>query len=258
MNIKIDNETDSPKISAALFDLDGTILNSQEIIPDDISQRIKHISNFIPTSLISGRIFSSVYDYSKELELSSPQISDNGALIFNPINKEIIFSRSIDCELERDVFNLLDNNDFYYFASSQGEQINNNSKDKNFENVNIITCLYDDIYKFISSNSLINLSKISLIPSSGSSNEKYLSFMPKNINKGIAIEEYSSYLGINKSKIFAIGDGLNDIEMLNKVGISVAMGNSDKEVYKASKFYTKSFDENGTILALDWIIEGLN
>ena len=83
--------------------------------------------------------------------------------------------------MARDVFNLLDNNDFYYFASSQGEQINNNSKDKNFENVNIITCLYDDIYKFISSNSLINLSKISLIPSSGSSNEKYLSFMPKNI-----------------------------------------------------------------------------
>ena len=89
-------------------------------------------------------------------------------------------------------------------------------------------------------------------------NGRYYSFMPKNINKGIAIEEYSSYLGINKSKIFAIGDGLNDIEMLNKVGISVAMGNSDKEVYKASKFYTKSFDENGTILALDWIIEGLN
>ena len=46
--------------------------------------------------------------------------------------------------------------------------------------------------------------------------------------------------------------------MLNKVGISVAMGNSDKEVYNASKFYTKSFDDNGTILALDWIIEGLN
>ena len=125
-------------------------------------------------------------------------------------------------------------------------------------NVNIITCLYDDIIGYISSNSKIDISKISLVPSSGSSDEKYLSFMPKDIHKGIAIDEYCSFLNIDKSKIFAIGDGLNDIEMLSSVGYSVAMGNSVPELFQICKFSTKSFIENGTIEALDWIIEGLN
>ena len=62
----------------------------------------------------------------------------------------------------------------------------------------------------------------------------------------------------DKSKIFAIGDGLNDIEMLSSVGYSVAMGNSVPELFQICKFSTKSFVENGTIEALDWIIEGLN
>ena len=64
MNIKIDKHLKSPKISAALFDLDGTILNQKEVIPEEIVLRIRHISKFVPTSLVSGRIFSSVYDYS--------------------------------------------------------------------------------------------------------------------------------------------------------------------------------------------------
>ena len=75
MNIKIDKHLKSPKISAALFDLDGTILNQKEEIPEEIVLRIKHISKIVPTSLVSGRIFSSVYEYSKILGLTSPQIS---------------------------------------------------------------------------------------------------------------------------------------------------------------------------------------
>ena len=67
MNIKIDKHLKSPKISAALFDLDGTILNQKEEIPEEIVLRIKHISKIVPTSLVSGRIFSSVYEYSKIL-----------------------------------------------------------------------------------------------------------------------------------------------------------------------------------------------
>jgi len=258
LNIKIDKHLKSPKISAALFDLDGTILNQKEVIPEEIVLRIRHISKFVPTSLVSGRIFSSVYDYSKVLGLTSPQISDNGALIFDPNNKEIIFNKSIDSTIAEQVFNLLDSNGFYYFASSMGEQMTNESKNKTNNNVNIITCLYDDVIDYISSNSKIDISKISLVPSSGSSDEKYLSFMPKDIHKGIAIDEYCSFLNIDKSKIFAIGDGLNDIEMLSSVGYSVAMGNSVPELFQICKFSTKSFVENGTIEALDWIIEGLN
>ena len=64
-------------------------------------------------------------------------------------------------------------------------------------------------------------------------------------------------MNLNSSDIFAIGDGLNDIEMLKSVGISVAMGNSYEEVFKVCNYFTKTFNEEGTIIALDWIIRGI-
>ena len=273
MNIKIDKHLNSPTIIAALFDLDGTLLDRDEQIPDEIIKRIKYISKYIPTSIVSGRIFSSVKNYSKILGLSSPQISDNGALIFNPKNDdEIIFSKSINSDICEIIFNLLDTNNFNYFASAKGVEMTHESKFKTNKNVNIVTCFYDDVIDYISKDSYLSKSKnniknyydlllkenkISLVPSTGSSDEKYLSFMPKNVNKGIAIDYYSEYLNLDKTKIFAIGDGLNDLEMLQNVGFSVAMGNSNPDLFKVSKFLTKNFSDNGTVEALDWIIKGL-
>ena len=36
------------------------------------------------------------------------------------------------------------------------------------------------------------------------------------MNKGVALKKYSRLLGIDQSKIFAIGDGMNDLEMLEE------------------------------------------
>ena len=56
----------------------------------------------------------------------------------------------------------------------------------------------------------------------------------------------------------AIGDGMNDLEMLEEAGISVAMGNSVKEVFEVSKYATNKYEDNGTEIVLDWIIRGLS
>jgi len=257
LNIHINKEVETPKILAALFDLDGTLLNSKEEIPANIVKKIGLISKIIPVSIISGRIFSSVLEYSKLLQLQSPQISDNGAIIFDPLqNNKIIFRKSLDQNIASRVFNLLDNNKFEYFASADGKTMNHNMSNKKTENVNIITCFYDDVKNYIEDKKIIDESKTSLIHSSGSMEEEYISFMPKNIHKGIAVNEYSNLLGISKSKIFAIGYGMNDIEMLKESGISVAMGNSVKEVFEVSKYVTKNYDDNGTVEVLDWILKG--
>ena len=82
--------------------------------------------------------------------------------------------------------------------------------------------------------------------------------MPKDVNKGVALKKYSRLLGIDQSKIFAIGDGMNDLEMLEEAGISVAMGNSVKEVFEVSNYATNKYEDNGTEIVLDWIIRGLS
>lgn len=257
MNIKINKKLETPKIHAALFDLDGTLLNSKEEIPKNIIEKIGLIKKHIPVSIISGRIFSSVVDYSKLLGLNSLQISDNGAIIFDPMNNnKIIFSKSLNAVVAESVFKLLDNNNFEYFASANGQTMDHSMKNKPIDNVNIITCFYDDVKKFIKDNKIIETNKTTLIHSSGSMGEEYISFMPIDVHKGVAVNEYSKILKINKSDIFAIGDGMNDIEMLKESGVSVAMGNSVKEVFDVSKYSTGKYTDNGTEEVLDWILRG--
>ena len=257
MIIKIDKHLPSPVIKAALFDLDGTILDVEENITSDISERIQFISNYIPVSIVSGRIFSEVSKYSNLLKLKSPQISENGAIIFDPLKEnKIIYKKYMDKDITDSIFNILDNNNVQYFSSSNGEHITHNSRTKTNE-VNIITCLELDITKLKNIKPFIESDKISIVYSRGSQDQNYISFTPLGINKAIAIDEYKKILNLKSSEIFAIGDGLNDIEMLKSVGISVAMGNSYEEVFKVCNYSTKKFNEAGTIIALDWIIRGL-
>ena len=54
--------------------------------------------------------------------------------------------------------------------------------------------------------------------------------IPANGGKGIAVERVNEYFGFTKEQSMAFGDGTNDIEMLQAVGLGVAMGNATPNV----------------------------
>lgn len=58
------------------------------------------------------------------------------------------------------------------------------------------------------------------------SNDRYLEFVKKGVNKGTALEFIANELGIDIKQVIAIGDSENDISMIAKAGLGVAMGNS--------------------------------
>lgn len=53
-----------------------------------------------------------------------------------------------------------------------------------------------------------------------------------------------------KEEVYAIGDGLNDINMLKEVHVGIAMGNASPEVKKHADYVTSSVDEGGVYDAL--------
>ncbi|MGL5520301.1 MAG: HAD family hydrolase, partial [Metamycoplasmataceae bacterium] len=68
------------------------------------------------------------------------------------------------------------------------------------------------------------------------------------VNKAKTIIQLSEIIGIDKSQIMAFGDGENDIEMLQEVGLGIAMKNGVNEVKKiATKITNKSVEEDGVI-----------
>ena len=59
------------------------------------------------------------------------------------------------------------------------------------------------------------------------------------------------HLSICKSEAIAFGDGRNDIEMLQYVGLGIAMGNSGEKLKTRADFVTKKASEGGILCALE-------
>ena len=60
-----------------------------------------------------------------------------------------------------------------------------------------------------------------------------LEIMPAKVDKGVALQALSQATGVPLEQIMAIGDGNNDLPMLQKAGLGLLMGSADPEVRKA-------------------------
>jgi Cof subfamily protein (haloacid dehalogenase superfamily) len=69
-------------------------------------------------------------------------------------------------------------------------------------------------------------------------------------SKGAALLALAERLSIPVAETFAIGDGLNDISMLQAAGVSVAMAGAPPSVLAAAQYVTSSNDEEGFARAL--------
>ncbi|MGI2238070.1 Cof-type HAD-IIB family hydrolase [Staphylococcus cohnii] len=63
--------------------------------------------------------------------------------------------------------------------------------------------------------------------------------------KGIALNTIAERLNIDMKNVMAIGDNMNDVSMLERVGYSVAMGNAAPEVKAIAKYETDSNEQSG-------------
>lgn len=73
---------------------------------------------------------------------------------------------------------------------------------------------------------------------------------PPNVHKAYGIRQVISKLDIDISEVMAFGDSINDIEMLEAVGLGVAMGNASDVAKNSANFVTKSLQEDGIMYAL--------
>lgn len=74
---------------------------------------------------------------------------------------------------------------------------------------------------------------------------EYLSIAPTHINKNEALNFLSKYLKIPKENMLAIGDNINDLEMVRESGIGVAVNGAYDDLKKAAKYITKTSVSDG-------------
>lgn len=82
----------------------------------------------------------------------------------------------------------------------------------------------------------------------------WLDIAPDGVNKSTALERVRELLGIPRTRVLAIGDGRNDIDMLEWAsagGRGVAMGQAPDEVLAVANEVTATDFDDGVALVLD-------
>jgi Cof subfamily protein (haloacid dehalogenase superfamily) len=73
----------------------------------------------------------------------------------------------------------------------------------------------------------------------------WLDIAPEGVSKASALSGIADELGVARHEVLAIGDGRNDIEMLQWAGRGVAMGQAPLEVQEAADDVTETVDNDG-------------
>lgn len=76
--------------------------------------------------------------------------------------------------------------------------------------------------------------------------------VPKGTSKATGIAWLCEHLEINIEDTYAIGDSINDLEMLGFVGHSIAMGNASQIAKEVAEYVTTHIHEDGILNALKY------
>ncbi|KRO00155.1 Cof-type HAD-IIB family hydrolase [Companilactobacillus kimchiensis] len=246
------------------IDIDGTLLNDKQKITKENIQAIRQALNKgIKVVLCSGRAYDGVIGNAQEIGLNGPDqymIYFGGNIIQN-YDDQIIYQKALhneDCEeianflMDHKIhFDLIDNKGTHY--DSYQDWIEKHMLDTNL-----------GIVKFLLRTHKHDLTKMAdLIHTTYDGNyfvvqtsDQEIEMFPKDVNKGIALEYLVKHLKIDIKQVMAIGDMDNDLPMLKRVGLSVAMGNATDEVKEISRVETLDNNHSGVAAAINkYILE---
>ncbi len=258
-----------PGYKLIVSDFDGTLRRSEGGISDG---NIKAIEDYVAAggvfAFCTGRMLSSILPYAKQLGLRGLVVAYQGAVIADIESGRILRDVRIPsedavriCEFLQSLgrhIHVYDGDDVY---------INRDDEMKGYyEKVCGVSGILtgEDIASFVREKGICPQKVLAMNPAEenggifGKVNERFgtafdvtcssdflVEVTSPDCNKGGALEFLADYYKIPLDKTAAIGDNYNDIPMIRKAGLGVAVENGVPDIRKAAAFVTKNCDEDG-------------
>ena len=273
-------------IKIIALDLDGTLLDSQKRLSDGNRAALEEAAAkgvlIVPTT---GRFFGMMPQAIRDLPFVRYAITINGAQVYDRETGTAIVREEIPLDMALDIMRLLDGYDVIYdcYRSNWGwmtESLQNKAEDyatdahyvkmvREFRNP------VPELKAYLESTaSEGDVQKVMLFarntPGSEavtkaiaeavrerfpqikatSSTWNNLELNIETAHKGNSLRRFAEHLGYALDNCMAIGDGMNDLSMIEAAGLGVAMSNAHPLVLAAADHVTASNDEDGVAKAI--------
>lgn len=266
------------KYEIVFVDIDDTLNPSNEKTSEytkDVMRRLKEKG--IKVVVNTGRSAKYAIEKSLEAGLSEYIISSNGAEVYNYHERQEIFSKPIDNEniksiydycvthnmtiilnsLEKRYINIKDykyNNEPAIYFDNIDEILDNNKINQlvvlssNYDRMLVLPNLFKEKFPKLK----VVHSSVGLIEEKRVKNKEYYhDLVLENTAKSTGIVELLEYLDIDSENAIAIGNGYDDICMTDVVGTSVAVDNATHILKELVTYITDSAANDGVAKILE-------
>jgi Cof subfamily protein (haloacid dehalogenase superfamily) len=264
----------SSPIRLLLSDVDGTLVTSEKVLTERSVEAVHKLHDAgVLFAVTSGRPPRGMAMLIEPLALRTPVAAFNGGLLVEP-DMTVIEERAIPAELVAPMIALLESFALsvwvyrgaeWYVRDLQGPHVERESRTVQFaprligsfegigEDVVKLVGVSDD-HDAVARASDAARERFGDHLSASRSQPYYLDVTHPQANKGGVVRFLAERYGISTDEIATIGDMANDVLMFAHSGLSIAMGNADREVQRAARRVTASNDEDGFAAAVERFI----
>lgn len=246
-------------------DVDGTLLDSNSNLTEGTKKAIKlGVEKGLIFAISTGRPIQGVEHFNQILNLDLPFITYNGAMVVMGNSRKVLYEQKLSAQNAKEILELgrkynttvmiwADNKLFVteindrtnkYKEISKVEPILVKDVDKLIKNGATKILWYDEIEKIDKYQSEVGKYLDNRV-NYHTSRPMFLEFVDINASKAIAMEKLGEYYGIKQSEMIAVGDGYNDLSMIEYAGLGVVMANAKDAIKEKADFVTLSNDEDG-------------
>ncbi|MDD6795873.1 MAG: Cof-type HAD-IIB family hydrolase [Clostridiaceae bacterium] len=252
-------------------DMDGTLINSNRKISEANLKAIEYfVNNGGKFTVASGRMVSSVREFIEALKINCPTILHNGAKVYDYDKESVIKEHFIEEDRKdaiRRIYNDKPNIGIEIFADEvvyvyRSCKFTERYKRHNFE---VIYNLPDEVWNKQWTKVLLIGEKDELDKvekdykenydngTSYRSGENYFDIVPNDINKGKALKELVEEEGIDPSKVIAVGDNMNDIEMIEYASYGFCVENGLDILKERAEYIAPCNDKDAIKYIINWL-----
>jgi Cof subfamily protein (haloacid dehalogenase superfamily) len=261
-------------IKLLLSDVDGTLVTKEKVLtPRAIAAVHALHAADIGFAVTSGRPPRGMEMLVEPLALSTPLSAFNGGLVVEP-DLEVVAERVVPDDLVAPTIALLESFDLsiwvyqgadWFVRDRDGPHVARESSTVQFaptlvadfdgitSDIAKIVGVSDD-YDVVAEAAEVTRQTFGHHVAASRSQDYYLDVTHPDANKGGVVKYLSARYGIPQDEIATIGDMPNDVLMFAQSGLSIAMGQSGREVHRAARHVTTSNEDEGFANAVDRFI----
>ena len=267
------NPTISP-IRLLLADVDGTLVTDDKVLTERSVEAVRRLHDAgVLLAVTSGRPPRGMQMLIEPLALRTPIAAFNGGIVVEP-DMSVIDQKVIPKALVAPIVALIDSSGLdvwiyrgpdWYVRNLDAPHVAREAFTVQFqptlvdnfdditEDVAKVVGVSDD-HDLVASVATAAHDRFGDHVSAARSQPYYADITHPDANKGEVVTFLSTRYGIAPEEIATIGDQANDVLMFAHSGLSIAMGQSDREVQRAARRVTDSNQEEGFAKAVERFI----